>query len=67
MRLGSNVDTSAGAILDMGSVTTGAVVPPKVTTTQRDAIASQIDGMVVYNITTSKLQVRAGGLWVDLH
>lgn len=51
----------------MGSVTTGAVVPPKVTTTQRDAIASQIDGMVVYNITTSKLQVRAGGLWVDLH
>lgn len=36
------------------------------TSTQRDALTAA-DGMVLYNSTTSKLQVRAGGAWVDLH
>jgi len=37
------------------------------TTTQRNAIATPADGLVIYNTTDNKLQVRAAGVWVDLH
>lgn len=37
--------------------TTFAMIPPKVTTTQRDAIAAPTAGMFVYNTTTNKLNV----------
>jgi hypothetical protein len=36
------------------------------TTTQRNALTA-INGMIIYNTTTSKFQGRAGGAWVDLH
>jgi len=39
---------------------------PNMTSTQRDALTASA-GMVVYNTTTSKLQVYSGGVWVDLH
>jgi len=39
---------------------------PNMTSTQRDALTGSA-GMVVYNTTTSKLQVYSGGVWVDLH
>ena len=57
---------NASAILDVSS-TTGGVLFPRLTTTQRDAIGSPANGLVLYNITTDKLQVRAAGAWVDLH
>jgi len=38
-----------------------------ITTTQRNAITSVFDGMIVYNSTTNKFQGRANGAWVDLH
>jgi len=56
----------ASAILDVTS-TTGGVLFPRMTTTQRDAIGSPANGLVLYNTTTNKLQVRAAGAWVDLH
>lgn len=46
--------------------TTGAFIPPRMTTTQRDALTAT-NGMVIYNSTTDKLQVRAAGTWTDLH
>lgn len=46
--------------------TTKALLNARLTTTERDALTA-IDGMQIYNTTTSKLQVRAGGSWVDLH
>lgn len=46
--------------------TTGAVLFPRMTTTQRDALTA-INGMVIYNTTTDKLQVRAAGAWADLN
>jgi len=52
--------------LDVTS-TTGGVLFPRMTTTQRDAIASPPDGLVVYNTTAAKLQVRAASAWADLH
>lgn len=57
---------SASAKLDVTSTTQG-VLFPRMTATQRDAIASPPDGLVVYNTTAAKLQVRAASAWVDLH
>lgn len=59
----------ASAALDVTS-TTGFLIPPRMTGTQRDtatAATSPPDGAILYNTTTSKLQIRAGGAWVDLH
>jgi len=46
--------------------TNGAVLLPRLTTAQRDALTAT-DGMIIYNTSTSKFQGRAGGAWVDLH
>jgi hypothetical protein len=46
--------------------TNGAVLLPRLTTAQRDAL-TPTDGMQIYNTTTNKFQGRAGGAWVDLH
>ena len=42
------------------------VLLPSLTTTERNALTAS-NGMVVYNETTNKLQVYAGGSWTDLH
>ena len=47
--------------------TTGGILLPRLTSTQRDAISGITDGVLLFNTTTSKAQVRAGGSWVDLH
>lgn len=63
------IGTSApndAARLDVSSTTSG-FLPPRMTTTQRDAITSPPDGLMLYNTTTNKLQVRAASAWVDLH
>lgn len=38
-----------------------------ITTTQRNAISSPNNGMMIYNSSTNKFQGYAGGAWVDLH
>jgi hypothetical protein len=35
------------------------------TTVNRDAISPSVDGMLVYNTTDHKLQVRANGVWAN--
>lgn len=55
----------ASAQLDVASTTRG-FLPPRMTTTQRDAISSPAAGLVIYNTTTSKLQVYTTS-WTDLH
>jgi hypothetical protein len=56
---------NASAIVDITSTTKG-FLPPRMTTTQRDAISSPAAGLVIYNTTTSKLQVYTTS-WTDLH
>ena len=56
---------NASAQLDVTSTTRG-FLPPRMTTTQRDAISSPAAGLVIYNTTTSKLQVYTTA-WTDLH
>ena len=53
---------NANAILDVTS-TTKAFMPPRMTTTQRDAIASPTAGMVIYNSTTNVLNFHNGTSW----
>ena len=64
--VGIGTDSPAvSAILDI-TTTTGAVLFPRMTTAQRDALTA-VNGMVIYNSTLDKLQVRAGGAWISLH
>ncbi len=46
----------ASAILNVSSTTKG-FLPPRMTTTQRDAISSPAAGLMIYNTTTRKLNV----------
>jgi hypothetical protein len=57
---------NAVAALDVTSTTKG-FLPPRMTGTQRDAIAAPPAGLMLYNSTTNKLQVRTDAAWVDLH
>lgn len=53
---------NANAILDVTS-TTKAFMPPRMSTTQKNAIASPTAGMVVYDNTLNKLAVYTGSAW----
>ena len=55
----------ASALLDLTSTAKG-FLPPRVTTVQRDAIASPATGLVVYNTTTGGLNTYNGASWVSL-
>ena len=57
--------TNASVALEIKS-TTKAFMNARMTTTERDALTA-VNGMQLYNSTTDKLQVYAGGSWVDLH
>jgi hypothetical protein len=54
------------ALLDITSTTRG-FLPPRMTTAQRDAIASPAAGLVVYNSTTNKHQGYNGSTWNDFY
>ena len=51
------------AQMDLNSTTKG-LLPPRMTTTQRDAINSPAEGLVVYNTTDKNLNVYTGSQWV---
>jgi hypothetical protein len=57
---------NGSGVLEISSTTQG-VLFPRMTTAQRDLIGTPADGLVIYNTTANKLQVRAAGAWVDLH
>lgn len=64
--IGTSGAPSSLAKLEVASTTSG-FLPPRMTTTQRDNISGPPNGLIIYNSTTDKLQVRAAGVWVDLH
>jgi len=58
---------TASAALEING-TTGALLLPRLTTTQRDTnIGTPSAGMVIFNTTTSKFQGYDGSTWVDFH
>jgi len=61
-----NVVPETSAHLQVESTTKG-FLPPRMTTTQKNAISSPAEGLMVMDITTHKLCVYDGTSWVDLH
>ena len=50
------------AMLDVASTSSGILIP-RMTTTQRDAIATPPNSLQIYNITSNKLEIYSNGLW----
>ena len=50
------------AILDVSSTTLG-ILPPRMTTTQRDAISAPPEGLTIYNLSTHTLNFFDGTVW----
>jgi microcystin-dependent protein len=55
----------ASALLQIASTTKG-FLPPRMTTTQRDAIASPATGLILFNTTDNNHQFYNGSLWSSL-
>jgi uncharacterized protein (TIGR02145 family) len=55
---------NASAMLDVSSTTKG-FLPPRMTTTQRDAIASAATGLVIFNTTTNGLEIKSSTSWIS--
>jgi hypothetical protein len=62
---GDYTSFAASAIVQCDSTTRG-FLPPRMTTTQKNAIASPAAGLVLYDSTTNKLQCYNGSTWNDL-
>jgi len=56
---------AATAQLDVSSTTKG-FLPPRMTTTQRDAIASPAAGLIIFNTTTNGLEIKTSLGWILL-
>jgi len=63
--IGSNTTMQSTSALQVDSTTKG-FLPPRMTTTQRDAIASPATGLVVYNTTINDLSYHNGTAWTNL-
>jgi hypothetical protein len=63
LKVGAATATNASSVLDLESTTRG-FLPPRMTSTQRDAIASPAAGLVIYNTTTNLLNVYNGTMWI---
>jgi hypothetical protein len=63
--MGDNTTGHTSALLTLTSTTKG-FLPPRMTTTQKNAIASPATGLVLYDSTTNKLQCYNGSTWNDL-
>lgn len=63
--IGSGSVANASSLLDLSSTTKG-MLPPRMTTTQRNAVSSPATGLVVYNTTTNELNLYDGGSWVPV-
>jgi len=59
---GSYTANVASSILELTSTTKG-FLPPRMTTTQRDNIATPAEGLVIYNTTTQVLNFYNGSAW----
>jgi hypothetical protein len=63
--LGNSTTEVASAVFNTPSTTKG-FLPPVMTTTQKNAIASPASGLILYDSTTNKLQCYNGSTWNDL-
>jgi len=62
--MGGAQPSQASALLDLSS-TSGCLLLTRMTTTQRNALTA-VNGMIIYNSTTSTIQGYVGGSWTNL-
>lgn len=62
--IGLGASLNSKAVIDLVSTTKGFLMP-RMTTTQRDAIASPPAGLEIYNTTTNKVNIYNGSSWVS--
>lgn len=61
--VGVGTSPTTSALVALSSTTRG-FLPPRMTTTQRNAIASAATGLLIYNTTTNRLEIYTGSAWV---
>ncbi len=64
-RIGTTGAPDSKAVLDLVSTTLG-FLPPRMTTTQRDAIVSPTEGLACYNSTTHFPNIYNGSSWLEV-
>jgi hypothetical protein len=62
LKVGAATAQNGSAVLDIESTTRG-FLPPRMTTAQRDAIASPAQGLQIFNTTTTKTETYDGTTW----
>lgn len=65
MSVGAAAAANSKSVLDLVSTTKG-LLPPRMTTTQRDAISSPPTGLTIFNTTTNKLNAYNGTAWAEV-
>jgi uncharacterized protein (TIGR02145 family) len=65
MTIGAAVAPVSSAIIEATSTTQG-FLPPRMTTTQRDAISSAATGLIVFNTTTNGLEFKSSTGWISV-
>jgi hypothetical protein len=65
MQIGSNLAPVASAVLDLNSTIRG-FLPPRMTTTQKNAIASPAEGLMIYDTDLKRPCFYNGTSWVTL-
>lgn len=63
--IGVSGSVNPSAALEVSSNAKG-FLPPRMTTSQRDAISSPANGLIIYNTSTNKLNIRESGSWTEL-
>jgi len=63
--IGNNATSFASAVLSADSTTQG-FLPPRMTTTQKNAIATPATGLMVYDTTLNLISVYNGTTWITL-
>lgn len=63
--IGVSGSVNSSAALEVSSNAKG-FLPPRMTTVQRDAISTPADGLIIYNTTTGKLNIRENNSWSEL-
>jgi hypothetical protein len=62
---GASSASSTSAVMEANSTTQG-FLPPRLTTTQRDSIASPVAGLTIWNTTNTQLEVYDGSYWKNM-
>lgn len=63
--IGVSGNVNSSAALEVSSTSKG-FLPPRMTTTQRNSIVAPSDGLVIYNSTTNRLNIRDNSGWIEI-